>query len=137
MVPKIKNFKRADYGYGKNAFFYVIASVAVIAVVIFLIYTDLRVSRKKWDLQSQLKGLEKEIGDLEQKNAQLKAQISEEQTESYLETEGRNELGYKKPGEEVVVVLPPKSTENSATSTGLLQNIQTKISDFFKNLFGR
>jgi cell division protein FtsB len=135
MVSKTGHFKRGSFQ--KNFLFYFLSSVAILAVVAFLIYTDFRVSRKKSELSLQISALEKEIKNLQDKNVQLKAQISEEQTESYLEREGRDTLGFKKPGEEVVVVLPPTGAANNATSTSVWQNLGAEISDFFKKILGK
>ena len=51
--------------------------------------------------------LKQEIEDLEEKNNQLKAGSGQTGSDTYWEERIR-EQGYKKPGEESVVVLPPE-----------------------------
>jgi len=70
-------------------------------------------------------GLEDQIKALQEKKAKLQAGISASESESFLEKEAREKLGLKKPGEEVVVVMPPKETAGGKTqeNKGLWQKI--------------
>lgn len=58
----------------------------------------------------QAEELQKEIDELAKRNEELKNGISQTGKDEYWE-EKLYEQGYKKPGEEVVVVLPPKEGE--------------------------
>lgn len=60
--------------------------------------------------------LKTEIKALEEKNAALRQGINEAGKEAYWEEEVR-EQGYKKPGEEQVVILPPQEGEQQSTTT--------------------
>lgn len=88
-----------------------ILGILVFALIGFLAVSNLRINKKRTELQSQIERLETEIKTLEEKKEKLQAGISAGESESFLEKEAREKLGLKKPGEEVVVVMPPK--ENS------------------------
>lgn len=134
MIAKTKYFKRG--GLNRKIFFYVLSGTLLLAITLFLISTNLKINQRKKGLDSELAALEKEIRTLEEKNQKLKAEISNEQNENFLEAEARERLGLKKPGEEVVVVLPPE--ENNAglhsTTTGTWQQFQTTVSGFFQKI---
>ena len=70
----------------------------------------------------------KEIQILEKKNQELRAGITQTESESYWEERIR-EQGYKKPGEEQIVVLPPEGGEEGETGgqKSLWQRILEKI----------
>ena len=95
------------------------------AIVGFLIVSNFRINKKRTELQSQIKNLEGQIKTLEEKKAKLQAGISAGESESFLEKEAREKLGLKKPGEEVVVVMPSKETagEKTQENKGLWQKI--------------
>jgi len=59
----------------------------------------------------------------------LEAGISQGQSETFLEEQAREKLGLKKPGEEVVTVLPPKETTQNTTqqNKSLWQKILQKL----------
>lgn len=61
---------------------------------------------------AQIDSLQKEIQSVQEKNAKLTEGISQGQTDAYWEEKVR-EQGYKKPGEEQVVVLPPQSSTST------------------------
>lgn len=58
--------------------------------------------------------LEKEISFLEEKNDKLKDGIASIVDENYLEKEAREKFQLAKPGEKVVVVLPPENQTEQA-----------------------
>jgi hypothetical protein len=59
----------------------------------------------------------------------LQAGISVGESEAFLEQEARDKLGLKKPGEEVVAVLPPEENQVNATPTE--KTLWQKILQFF------
>lgn len=109
MITKGKHFKRENSSESK--FLPVILGVLFLVIVGFLIVSNFRINKKRTELHAQIKGLEDQIKASEEKKANLEASISAGESESFLEKEARDKLGLKKPGEEVVAVLPPK--ENS------------------------
>jgi len=74
-------------------------------------------SQKRAVLNSRIEQLKEEIREAEAKKQQLQAQLNQSSDEAHLEKEAREKLNLKKPGEEVVAVLPfteenkPKQTE--------------------------
>lgn len=72
----------------------------------------------------QISNLQKEIQATEEKNAKLKEGISQTGKDAYWEEKIR-EQGYKKPGEEQVVVLPPQ--DSSITPLQEQKNFWQKI----------
>lgn len=135
MIAKTKFFKRG--GSRHNIFLYLIYGSLALIVVVFLVYTNINISQKRKALEAQRDALEKEIEALEEKNRQLQDEASRQQTESFLEDEAREKLGFKKPGEEVVMVLPPEEKEENveAATSSFWEKFKTSVSDFFKNLF--
>jgi len=113
MIAKIKIFK-SNTSF-KDKFTLIILGILFFAIIGFLAVSNFRINKKKIELQSQADSLKKEIQILEEKREQLRAGILEGESESYLEKEARDRLGLKKPGEEVVAVLPPKETQGTST----------------------
>ncbi|GAH35419.1 unnamed protein product [marine sediment metagenome] len=97
-------------------------------VIGFLIFSNLKISQRRADLTARIGDLKKEIQILEKKNQELRAGITQTESESYWEERIR-EQGYKKPGEEQVVVLPGEESEEGKTGEqrSLWQRILEKI----------
>jgi cell division protein FtsB len=77
---------------------------------------------RKVEIQREIKKLEEKVSELENRNTELSSLIQYFRTDEYLEIEARTKLGYKKPGETVVVVttntnnvLNPVNDLNSPT----------------------
>ena len=113
MISKIKIFKSNTPF--KDKFTLIILGILFFAIIGFLAVSNFRINKKKIELQSQADSLKKEIQILEEKREQLRAGILEGESETFLEKEARDRLGLKKPGEEVVAVLPPKETQGTST----------------------
>jgi len=111
MIAKTKRIKKGSV---KNIFSSVLIIISILAVVGFLIFSNLRISQRRAELRSQVEAIEKKIQLLEEKNQELRAGIIKTQSESYWEEKIR-EQGYKKPGEEQVVVLPPEGSKEKET----------------------
>ena len=109
MISKRKNFKRGDFFESK--FLVVILGVLFICLIGFLIISNIRINERRAELQTQAEYLRKEIQILEEKKEKLETGILEVKTKDYIEREARDRLGLKKPGEEVVVVLPPEEKQ--------------------------
>jgi cell division protein FtsB len=85
----------------------VLIGIFLLGTVSFFIVSNLRINQKRSELTEQINYLKQEIEVLEEKNEQLKAGISQTESDTYWEEKIR-EQGYKKPGEQSVVVLPPE-----------------------------
>jgi len=101
MITKSIRFKRKIFG--QNLFFPILLAFLILLIIGFLISTNLKINRRRSELISQIETLKKEIQTLEEKNVNLKAEISQQGEEHFLEEKIR-EQGYKKPGEEVVAI---------------------------------
>jgi len=64
---------------------------------------------RKYRLQKEFDSLKSEIDKLENKNQDLASMLEYLNKESNLEKEARRRLNLKKPGENVVVIVPPES----------------------------
>ena len=105
MVAKAKKIKSSH-----TIFFSTLIGILTLLVIGFLIFSNLKISQKRAELTSRIETLKKEIQILEEKNQELRASLTQTESESYWEEKIR-EQGYKKPGEEQVVVLPPEKSQ--------------------------
>jgi len=102
-----------------------------LAIIGLLTVSNLKIRERRKELLSQIETLEKEIQNVEKKNQELKAGISESQTEDYLEKEAREKLGLKKPGEEVVAIKKIQSEEKQKEQKEE-KSLWQKILEFLK-----
>ncbi len=119
MVTKFKKTKK-DQG----VLFSILILILFTGLIGSMVYSNWRINQKRTELMSRIETLKKEISDLEEKNTKLEAGITQTEKESYWEEKIR-EQGYKREGEEQVVVLPPK--EGKSTSTESQKNFLEKI----------
>jgi cell division protein FtsB len=113
MIAEIKRIKK---GSRKNILSPVLIIITILAVIGFLTFSNLKISQRRAELRSQIESIKKEIQLLEKKNSELRAGITKTESESYWEEKIR-EQGYKKLGEEQVVVLPPEESKEKETKT--------------------
>lgn len=124
MVAK-KNETKKDSGH--NLFFSILIGVLLVVVVGSLIAANWRMGQKRADYESQLESLYLKLQTLEQKREQLQSQIYQSSEEEYLEREARETFNLKKPGEEVVAVLPAEEEGTGEEEKGFFQKILDKI----------
>jgi cell division protein FtsL len=108
--------KRKNKKESQAVIFSVIFVLVFFTVTGFLVAANWKINQKRNDLNAKIESLKKEIQAIEDKNAQLKADVSQGQTQEYLEKVARESLDLKKPGEEVVVVKPSASTTETANN---------------------
>ncbi len=127
---KIKKDKRFQ-----SIFFSVLIGVFLSAVIGFFIVSNLRISQKRGELVEKTEELKKEVQLLEERNEQLKSGITQTESDAYWEAKLR-EQGYKKPGEEAVVVIPPEEKNDSAGSgeNNIFENLLNFIRNFWESL---
>lgn len=113
MIAKTKKLKKIarKKSSGKTNFSRFFFALLAILAITFLAISNWRLGQKRLSLAERFKTLEKETKILEEKNKELEAQISYASRESFLEREARERFNLKKPGEEVVAVVPPEETE--------------------------
>jgi cell division protein FtsB len=102
-----KNKKKGNNLLVKPSFF---LSLAVVALAAFLIFTNWRIMQRRMELSEKLESLKSEVENLQDYNDELEQGMAESQTEEYLERIARENLDFKQPGEDVVVVKSSVST---------------------------
>ena len=122
MIAKKKKIEKGSVL--RKVFYSVLIGVFLFVTVGFLVISNFKINQRRGDLISQIEELGREIQILEERNENLKAGIVQTETDIYWEEKLR-EQGYKKPGEEQVVVLPPEN--GKATSTVEEKNIFEKF----------
>ena len=123
----VKTKKREKEGSFQNIFFSVLIGVILLGAIGFLIVSSLRIDKKRTEMTERIDELREEIRLLEERNEDLRAGIIDTESDVYWEEKMR-ERGYKKPGEEAVVVLPPEETkEEQAEGKSLWQKFLDKI----------
>jgi cell division protein FtsB len=110
MITKTKKNKNSDRS---SLIFSVVLGILILGVVGFLVGSNLKINEKRAELNSQLEGLRIEYQALLEKKKQLQAQVSQSAEDQYLEQEARERFNLRKPGEEVVTILPPEEKEES------------------------
>lgn len=91
-----------------SSIFIIILTVGLIG---FLIFSNLKIDKKRSELMSRIESLKKEIQTLEEKKVELQSGVNVSQSEANLEEAAREQFGLKKPGEEVVVVKQEQKEE--------------------------
>ena len=124
MIAKQKKNKRGSY---QTLIFSVFLGLLFFGIVGSLIVADWRTNKKRAELNLQLGTLQRELQDLEEQRQSLQAQISQVADESYLEEEAREKFNLKKPGEEVVTILPAEDEEVKQIETGFWGKMWEKL----------
>ena len=106
MITKIKRIKKRKKS--KKSFGPYLFLICSLLIIGFFVYSNLRIQKKRSEMTNQIDQLQKEIEVLEEKKEQFQAGISQGLTQASLEEEARERFNLKKPGEEVVTVLPPE-----------------------------
>ncbi len=87
----------------------------IIAVYLFInVYHQIE---KRIKIKREIKSLEAEINNLQSENTKLSSLIEYFQTDEYVEASSREKLGYKKPGETVVVFTKEEADSANKIST--------------------
>ncbi len=125
MVTKKEKVRKREFK--QNLFFSILIGVFLLGAVSFLVISNLRINQKRAELIDRIETLRTEIQVLDEKNQQLKAGLIQTESETYWEGKAR-EQGYKKPGEEATVVLPPEEKgQELAEEEGLWHEILEKL----------
>ena len=110
------------------------AVLFVLAIVFSLISSNFKLYQKRAALGSQIEELTKKIKEIEEKNQEMKAQISKSQSKEYLEEVAFEKLNLKPKGAEVGVIIPIQ--ENKQEKTPKEKSFWEKILGPVRNLFG-
>jgi cell division protein FtsB len=105
-------------------------------VLVFLLVAFGREFSRRYYLEQQVKSLRSNIEELEGKNQEFGRLIEYFNTQNFTEEEARLKMGYKKIGEEVLVInqpeIKPKKSEEENLAT--ISNPAKWWLYFFKNL---
>jgi len=124
MIAKNKKIKNESK---QTIFFSVLLGALLFTVVGYLVVSNLKINARRTELKAQLIKLETELNALEEKKSQLQAQVSEAADDEYLDKEARETFNLKKPGEEVVTVLPAQNNESGQKEESFWKKIIDKI----------
>jgi cell division protein FtsB len=94
----------------------------------FLVVNNIKISHRREKLAVQIKALENKIQQAEKRKGELKNIISQARSKENIEKAARDQLGLKKPGEEVVVVKKKKKEadkENKEKNKGWWELIKS------------
>jgi len=132
MVAKDKKIKKARFAktrreFWQNLFFSILLGSLFLLIIGALLVSNWKISQKRTEYNVQLVRLQEEFRVLEIKRQQLQAQISQTSDQEYLEEQAREKLNLKKPGEEVVTVLPAEQEPAKETTKGFWENVWDKI----------
>jgi cell division protein FtsB len=116
MITKIQKNKRPAGSVLSSAL-----TVFLVMMAVVLVVSNIKINKRKSEFNDRIEVLRKEIQALEEKNAQLKAAIGETQNQDYAEQILRENLNYKKTGEDVLVVKTATDTADEEKN-----NVQEK-----------
>ena len=121
--PKIRK-----EGKFQSIFIQFLIGILFLAVVVFFINSNFRLIQKRGDMNNQISDLEDEIALLQDAKDRFEQGLMDTEEAAYWE-ERLREQGYKKPGEETVVVLP--SEESNAEEEVETKSFWDRLKSFF------
>ena len=127
MIAGFKKNKRRKLDF-KKTLLSIFLVLIISAITIFLTVMNIRINQKRAQLSEKVESLKNEIKTAEERNKELTRQVSQSSQEEFIEKEARERLNLKKPGENVLVVVPPPAENKGATETN---------KNFFQILFDK
>jgi cell division protein FtsB len=121
----------------------VLSIVGLVIIVLISIPLAKNVSQR-YRTNKEIDNLQREIIAQQNKNSQLKTMISYMQSDQFVEEQARLNLGYKKPGEQMVVIQKQNEADNKNKVNGAADNMKANnqpnnftrwLKYFFKNNF--
>ena len=104
MITKKKKNRNKNTRHFK--FFSILFVFLFLLIIGFLIFSNINITQKRVGLIKRIEELRKEVRVLETENQRLQDEIIRAGGKDFLEEKAREELGLKKPGEEVVIISP-------------------------------
>ncbi|TSC96654.1 MAG: Uncharacterized protein Athens071426_9 [Parcubacteria group bacterium Athens0714_26] len=84
--------------------------IIIISIVMIVIGIQLyKLYEQKLSLEKSVSDLSREINSVSEENYQLQADLNYFSNPQNLEKELRGRLNYKKPGEKLMIIVPPKA----------------------------
>ena len=125
MIKKKHKRKKAF----RNIFISLLLGSLLFIIVIFLIISNWKINQRRTELNQRILKIQQEIQVLEERNKQLKAEISQTLESDYAEEVLREKGLYKKQGEKMIVILP---LEEEGEKEKEEKNLWQKIQEWFK-----
>src|SRR3989338_6154906 len=110
MIARPK-FRKKKIGKLRDTVFLTMLLVLGLGLGTFLIFHNIRIYQKRVELQKRAEGLQSQIVSLENRKSELESAIQIGTTQEYQEKVLREQGLYKKPGEEVVTIIPPEQVQ--------------------------
>jgi len=110
---------------------FIFGGLAALGIAGFLTLSNWRIYRDRQTIQANIDKLHEQLQILEEQHQVLQAGIDAAQSGDFQEEKLRDQ-GYKKPGEEVIAVLPNKTTNHSANN-----NSPTNSNNFWAQLWAK
>lgn len=104
--------------------------LVLVGVVGFLGWKNIGLLKRYLASERQQANLQQRIDELQKDKQDLKLQLQEVESKENLEQVAREQLSFKKEGENVFVVLPPKEKTNSEKATNTPSS-WSKVNSFF------
>jgi cell division protein FtsB len=125
MITKIKKKENRH----RFLFFSLLFGFLILSIIAFLIFSNINLAERRAELIERIEVLRKEIQVLKEENQKIQAGIKRAEQKDFLEEKAREELGLKKPGEEVVIISPiePKVEESIEKEKGFWERIWRKL----------
>jgi cell division protein FtsB len=126
MLAKFKKLKKEDSI--QSTVFSVLLGVLAVALIGFLIFSNVKINERRNRLTSQLEDLRGQVRELEEKKNNLEAGIFHQGSQEYLEEIARENLNLKEQGEQVVAFIEEKEEEGKEEKEqGIFNKIIEKI----------
>ncbi len=110
MISSVRIRKR-KIGKLRDTVFLTMLLVLGLGLGTFLVFHNIRIYQKRVELQKRVEGLKDQIASLESRKNELESAIQVGTTQEYQEKVLREQGLYKKPGEEVVTIIPPEQVQ--------------------------
>ncbi len=122
-----RKFKKKDFPQIRFSFWFF--PLFLIILTFLLLYSSWKIEKKREELNLRIEELKRQISILEKENQTLKEKGLEGESLEYLEKILREKGLYKKKGEKVIVVLPPREEkeEKKEKEKGFLEKILEKF----------
>ena len=126
MITKFKKYKKGKKDFWQSFLRFIILSGLVLGLISFLVISNWRVNRKRAELLLKLESLQEEVQLLEERNNELQEGMDQVNQDEYWEEKIR-EQGYKKEGEEAIVVKKEMEEEKPEAEQGFWERLLGKF----------
>ena len=110
MISSVR-LRKKKIGKLRDTVFLTMLLVIGLGLGFFLVFNNIRIYQKRVELQKRAEVLKDQIGSLESRKGELESAIQVGTTQEYQEKVLREQGLYKKPGEEVVTIIPPEQVQ--------------------------